>query len=46
MWRCDTGKNENAPRSDEFIHHVMNKFVTTWLFSEESFMSHDDALKR
>jgi hypothetical protein len=35
MWRCDTGKNENAPRSDEFIHHVMNKFVTTWLFSEE-----------
>jgi hypothetical protein len=24
-----------APRSDEFIRHVTNKFVTTWLFSEE-----------
>jgi hypothetical protein len=27
--------NENAPRSDEFIRHVTNKFVTTWGGAEE-----------
>src|SRR5262245_50595028 len=29
------------PRSDEFIRHVTNKFVTTWLFSEEDTMLQD-----
>ncbi len=30
------GKNENAPRSDEFIRHVTNKFVTTWGLSDDA----------
>jgi hypothetical protein len=40
LWRVATPwNNENAPRSDEFIRHVTNKFVTTWLLSEELSMS-------
>ncbi|MGE0130192.1 MAG: YfhO family protein [Blastocatellales bacterium] len=31
-----TDSNKNAPRSDEFIRHVTNKFVTTWGATEES----------
>src|SRR5215813_941 len=32
--------NRLWPRSDEFIRHVTNKFVTTWMFSEEEAYEH------
>jgi len=31
--------DEFIPRSDEFTRHATDKFVSTWHFLEESFMS-------